>query len=48
VVDPTGSAPPFRIHSRPLGNVAYVMTSLWTPQEAVRAIEEVILEEVGK
>ncbi|WOO81501.1 Bifunctional dethiobiotin synthetase/7,8-diamino-pelargonic acid aminotransferase, mitochondrial [Vanrija pseudolonga] len=48
VVDPTGSAPPFRIHSRPLGNVAYIMTSLWTKSDTVRAMEEVILDELQK
>lgn len=48
VTDPHGSAPPFRIHSRPLGNVAYFMTSLFTPGETVRAMEEVILQEVAK
>jgi dethiobiotin synthetase/adenosylmethionine--8-amino-7-oxononanoate aminotransferase len=46
VTDPHGSAPPFRIHSRPLGNVAYVMTSLFTPAATVRAMEDVILAQL--
>ena len=37
----------FRIHSRPLGNVVYVMTSLWTPDDAVRAMEDAILDELN-
>ena len=32
----------FQIHSRPLGNVIYVMTSLVTKPEVVRAMEKVI------
>jgi dethiobiotin synthetase/adenosylmethionine--8-amino-7-oxononanoate aminotransferase len=32
----------FKIHSRPLGNVIYVMTSLFTNPAVVRAMEEVI------
>jgi dethiobiotin synthetase/adenosylmethionine--8-amino-7-oxononanoate aminotransferase len=32
----------FQIHSRPLGNVVYVMTSLFTKPAVVRAMEEVI------
>lgn len=32
----------FQIHSRPLGNVIYVMTSLFTKPEVVKAMEEVI------
>jgi dethiobiotin synthetase/adenosylmethionine--8-amino-7-oxononanoate aminotransferase len=32
----------FQIHSRPLGNVIYVMTSLFTKPAVVRAMEEVI------
>jgi dethiobiotin synthetase/adenosylmethionine--8-amino-7-oxononanoate aminotransferase len=32
----------FQIHSRPLGNVIYVMTSLFTKAEVVKAMEEVI------
>lgn len=38
--------PPFRIHSRPLGNVVYIMTSLFTPGETVRAMEAAILREL--
>jgi dethiobiotin synthetase/adenosylmethionine--8-amino-7-oxononanoate aminotransferase len=29
----------FQIHSRPLGNVVYLITSLFTPPEVVRAME---------
>lgn len=36
----------FQIHSRPLGNVIYVMTSLFTKTEAVRAMEGVIEKRV--
>jgi dethiobiotin synthetase/adenosylmethionine--8-amino-7-oxononanoate aminotransferase len=32
----------FQIHSRPLGNVIYVMTSLFTKPAVVRAMEDVI------
>jgi dethiobiotin synthetase/adenosylmethionine--8-amino-7-oxononanoate aminotransferase len=32
----------FKIHSRPLGNVIYVMTSLFTKPAVVRAMEEVM------
>jgi hypothetical protein len=30
------------MHSRPLGNVVYVMTSLWTDRQVVKGIEEAI------
>jgi dethiobiotin synthetase/adenosylmethionine--8-amino-7-oxononanoate aminotransferase len=33
---------PFNMHSRPLGNVMYVMTSLWTERHVVKSIEEAI------
>jgi dethiobiotin synthetase/adenosylmethionine--8-amino-7-oxononanoate aminotransferase len=33
---------PFQIHSRPLGNVVYVITSLWTKPEVMRAMEGAI------
>ncbi|CAK9781058.1 adenosylmethionine-8-amino-7-oxononanoate transaminase [Cutaneotrichosporon oleaginosum] len=36
----------FRIHSRPLGNVVYIMTSLFTPEGTVRAMEAAILREL--
>ncbi len=36
----------FRVHSRPLGNVVYVMTSLFTPNETVRAMEAAILRQL--
>ena len=32
----------FQIHSRPLGNVIYIMTSLFTKPAVVRAMEEVV------
>jgi dethiobiotin synthetase/adenosylmethionine--8-amino-7-oxononanoate aminotransferase len=32
----------FQIHSRPLGNVIYIMTSLFTKPAVVRAMEEVL------
>ncbi|WVQ71520.1 dethiobiotin synthase [Cryptococcus sp. DSM 104548] len=35
---------PFQIHSRPLGNVVYLITSLWTKPEVMRAMEGVIEE----
>ncbi|GMK55471.1 hypothetical protein CspeluHIS016_0205270 [Cutaneotrichosporon spelunceum] len=38
--------PAFRVHSRPLGNVVYVMTSLFTPPETVRAMEAAIVREL--
>ncbi|KAJ7074717.1 PLP-dependent transferase [Mycena amicta] len=34
--------PPFSVHYRTLGNVAYFMTSLNTPPETIRALEEKI------
>lgn len=36
---------PFQIHSRPLGNVVYLITSLFTKPEVVRAMERTIEEE---
>ncbi|RSH95605.1 hypothetical protein EHS25_000697 [Saitozyma podzolica] len=33
---------PFQIHSRPLGNVVYVITNLWTKPEVMRAMEGAI------
>lgn len=41
VVRPTDSEP-FQIHSRPLGNVVYIMTSLMTEKSAMRAMEDAI------
>lgn len=41
----------FKIHSRPLGNVVYVMTSLFTKPEVMRGMERVIerrVRELGK
>ncbi|WVO16985.1 dethiobiotin synthase [Cryptococcus depauperatus] len=37
---------PFQIHSRPLGNVVYIMTSLWTKPDVVRAMESTIMEKI--
>jgi dethiobiotin synthetase/adenosylmethionine--8-amino-7-oxononanoate aminotransferase len=34
------SSTPFGIHFRTLGNVAYFMTSLNTPYETIRSVEE--------
>jgi dethiobiotin synthetase/adenosylmethionine--8-amino-7-oxononanoate aminotransferase len=39
---------PFQIHSRPLGNVLYFMTSLFTRPEVVRAMERALGEELGR
>ena len=33
---------PFRIHSRPLGHVAYLITSLFTKAEVMREMERVV------
>jgi len=33
---------PFHMHSRPLGNVVYVMTSLWTEREVISGMEQAI------
>ncbi|KAL7422142.1 hypothetical protein Q5752_002785 [Cryptotrichosporon argae] len=38
---------PFRIHSRPLGNVCYIMTSLFTQPAVVRAMEAAVLDELA-
>ena len=38
---------PFQIHSRPLGNVVYLMTSLMTKPEVMRAMERTILSKLG-
>ena len=51
VSDPHGQFRDFRIHSRPLGNVVYIMTSLYTPPGVMRAMEAVIsrkLQEAGE
>ena len=39
---------PFQIHSRPLGNVVYIMTSLFTKAGVMRAMEKRILEELER
>lgn len=33
---------PFNVHSRPLGNVVYIMTSLWTEREVVKGMEDAL------
>ena len=38
---------PFSIHSRPLGNVVYIMSSLLTKPEVMRAIERVLAASLG-
>jgi len=38
---------PFQIHSRPLGNVVYLITSLFTKPEVMRAMEGVIRRKLG-
>jgi len=45
--DSPGDFTPFQIHSRPLGNVVYLMTSLMTKPEVMRAMERAILEKLG-
>jgi dethiobiotin synthetase/adenosylmethionine--8-amino-7-oxononanoate aminotransferase len=40
----------FKIHSRPLGNVVYIMTSLFTKDEVMRGMERILekrLKELG-
>ncbi|KAK8870003.1 dethiobiotin synthase [Kwoniella newhampshirensis] len=37
---------PFQIHSRPLGNVVYIITSLWTKKEVMRGMERVIMKKL--
>lgn len=41
---PTGDQPsgPFGVHFRTLGNVAYFMTSLNTPLETIRSVQDKI------
>ncbi|WRT66898.1 dethiobiotin synthase [Kwoniella shivajii] len=41
-----GQFAPFQIHSRPLGNVVYIMTSSFTKPEVMRAMEKTILEQL--
>ncbi|RXK39933.1 dethiobiotin synthase [Tremella mesenterica] len=42
VFSPKGEFSSFQIHSRPLGNVVYLMTSLYTSPSVMRAMEEVL------
>ena len=44
IVGEEGEFTPFQIHSRPLGNVVYLMTSLFTKPEVMRAMEKDILK----
>ncbi|WWC85248.1 dethiobiotin synthase [Kwoniella dendrophila CBS 6074] len=46
ITSPDGSFAPFQIHSRPLGNVVYIMTSSFTKPQVMRAMEQTILEEL--
>ncbi|WWD15718.1 dethiobiotin synthase [Kwoniella shandongensis] len=39
---------PFQIHSRPLGNVVYIITSLFTKKEVMRGMERVIMKKLGE
>ncbi|OCF35322.1 dethiobiotin synthase [Kwoniella heveanensis CBS 569] len=48
VASPAGEFAPFQIHSRPLGNVVYIMTSSFTKPAVMRAMEETILNELDK
>lgn len=45
-VSPDGAFEDFQIHSRPLGNVLYFMTSLFTEPEVVRAMERAIEQQL--
>ncbi|KAK6902678.1 dethiobiotin synthase [Kwoniella mangroviensis CBS 8507] len=48
ITSPEGQFAPFQIHSRPLGNVVYIMTSSFTKPEVVRAMERTIWGELAK
>jgi dethiobiotin synthetase/adenosylmethionine--8-amino-7-oxononanoate aminotransferase len=37
----------FNIHARPLGNVIYIMSSLNTPQEVLRKVEDALINSLG-
>lgn len=43
----SGDFSPFQIHSRPLGNVVYIMTSLLTAPSVMRAMEKAILDNLA-
>lgn len=45
---PVGEFAPFQIHSRPLGNVIYFMTSFYTKPEVIRAMEATLLKHLGE
>jgi len=44
----SGDFSPFQIHSRPLGNVVYIMTSLLTAPPVMRAMEKAILDNLTR
>jgi dethiobiotin synthetase/adenosylmethionine--8-amino-7-oxononanoate aminotransferase len=48
ITSPDEAFAPFQIHSRPLGNVVYIITSLFTKPEVMRAMERTIEEELGR
>ncbi|WVQ98554.1 dethiobiotin synthase [Kwoniella sp. CBS 9459] len=48
IKSPSGEFAPFQIHSRPLGNVVYIMTSSFTKPAVMRAMEATILKELDK
>ncbi|KAI9638500.1 putative Adenosylmethionine-8-amino-7-oxononanoate transaminase [Dioszegia hungarica] len=48
ITSPDEAFAPFQIHSRPLGNVVYIITSLFTQPEVMRAMERTIEEELGR
>ncbi|WVF72379.1 dethiobiotin synthase [Kwoniella sp. CBS 6097] len=48
IASPSGEFAPFQIHSRPLGNVVYIMTSSFTKPAVMRAMEETILKELDR
>lgn len=43
VQSPEDDFEPFQIHSRPLGNVVYIMTSLFTKPQVMRAMEKAVM-----
>lgn len=42
ITSPEADFTPLQIHSRPLGNVVYIITSLFTRPEVMRAMEQAI------
>jgi dethiobiotin synthetase/adenosylmethionine--8-amino-7-oxononanoate aminotransferase len=45
---PSSTPLPFHIHSRPLGDVLYFITSLWTERGTVRAMEGALMDGLTK